>query len=165
MSGWSDPDRWRAMVSGSDCPICRKASGWDPVATLEVSDVMTNARGPMRGYCWVPLARHAVELHELSPDEGAAYMRDLQRVSGAVQELTGAVKINCEIHGNTVPHLHAHIFPRHPGDRFEGRPIDPREVTESVYAPGELERFRADLRARLAGTVVPEGHAAKTPRH
>ena len=165
MSGWNDPDRWREMVSGADCPICRKASGWDPIATLEISDVMTNDRGPMRGYCWVPLARHAVELHELSPDEGAAYMRDLQRVSRAVQTVTGAVKLNCEIHGNTVPHLHAHIFPRYPGDRFEGRPIDPREGTDSPYGPGELDRFRRDLRAALTEQPHATGRVPKTPRH
>ena len=138
------------MVSGDDCPICRQGSGWDPVAVLEASSVMTNERGPMRGYCWLPLTRHAVELHDLSPEEAAAYMRDLQRVSRAIVEVTGAVKMNVEIHGNTVPHLHAHLFPRYPGDRFEGKPIDPRAVTEAVYAPGELERFRAELREALA---------------
>ncbi len=138
------------MASGADCPICLRGAGWDPVAELEVSAVMAGPDGPMRGYCWVPLTRHAVELHDLAPDEGAAYMRDLQRVSRAVQEVTGAVKMNYEIHGNTVPHLHTHLFPRYRGDRFEGGPIDPRAVQEPVYAPGEFERFRSALRAALA---------------
>jgi diadenosine tetraphosphate (Ap4A) HIT family hydrolase len=123
-----------------ECPICSKRGGWDPVDELEVSSVMTADDGPMRGYCWVPLRRHAVELHDLEPDEAAAYMRDLMRVSRAVQAVTGAVKINCEIHGNTVPHLHTHIFPRYRGDRFENGPIDPRAVKEPVYGAGELER-------------------------
>ena len=150
MSGWTDPGRWRAMMSGTDCPICRRGAGWDPVAELEVSAVMAGPDAPMRGYCWVPLTRHAVGLHDLPPNEGAAYMRDLQRVSRAVQAVTGAIKMNQEIHGNTVPHLHTHVFPRYPGDRFEGGPIDPRAVREPVYGPGEFERFRAALRAALA---------------
>src|SRR5688572_20362865 len=114
---------------------------------------MAAEQAPMRGYCWVPLHRHAVELYELTVAEAAAYMRDLQRVARAVQAVTGAVKLNYEIHGNTVPHLHTHIFPRYPGDRFEGRPIDPRSVTTPVYEAGEFARFRAELRVALASAT------------
>lgn len=152
MSGWRDPEAWRRMTSGLDCPICRRSDGWDPVAELEASYVMAGADAPMRGYCWVPLRRHAVELHDLAAAEAEAYVRDLQRVGRAVQAVTGAIKLNYEIHGNTVPHLHTHVFPRHPGDRFEGGPIDPRRVREPVYAPGELERFRDALRAALGAS-------------
>jgi diadenosine tetraphosphate (Ap4A) HIT family hydrolase len=153
VSSWRNPEAWDAMVSGTDCPICRAFDTSTPVAMLEVSWVMADEHGPMPGYCWVPLRRHAVELHELSRDEAGAYMRDLQSVARAVQAVTGAVKLNYEIHGNTVPHLHTHIFPRHRGDRFEGGPIDPRAVTEPVYRPGEFEYFRAQLQARLAHPV------------
>jgi diadenosine tetraphosphate (Ap4A) HIT family hydrolase len=146
-----DQEAWAAATSGRDCGICRRAQGWDPVAELEVSSVMAGEDAPMRGYCWVPFRRHVVELHDLSPEEGAAYMHDLQRVSRAVQSVTGAVKLNHEIHGNTVPHLHTHVFPRYRGDRFEGRPIDPRSVTEPVYAPGEFAEFRRALRLALLG--------------
>ena len=139
------------MLSGEDCGICRREHGWDPVAELEVSSVLASEDAPMRGYCWVPLRRHAVELHDLSPEEAGAYMQDLRRVSAAVQQATGAVKLNYEIHGNTVPHLHTHIFPRYIGDRFEGTPIDPRAVQTPVYGPGEFDRFREQLRSALSG--------------
>lgn len=151
MSRWNDPDAWQAMLRGEACGICRRELGWDPVAELEVSSVMASEDAPMRGYCWVPFGRHAVELHDLSEGEAAAYIRDLRRVSAAVQRVTHAVKLNYEIHGNTVPHLHAHIFPRYVGDRFENRPIDPRSVTEPVYAAGEFGQFRDALRAALTG--------------
>jgi len=36
--------------------------------------------------------------------------------------------MNYEIHGNTIPHLHLHLFPRFAGDPFEGRPIDGRTI-------------------------------------
>ena len=29
-----------------------------------------------------------------------------------------------EIHGNTIEHLHLHVFPRYTGDPFDGQPID-----------------------------------------
>lgn len=91
-------------------------------------------RSSLPGSCALLLRRHAVELHELAPDEAAAYMRDIQRLSRAVQAVTGAVKMNYEVHGNTIPHLHMHFFPRRIGDPFEDRPIDSRAAQDSTHA-------------------------------
>ena len=77
-------------------------------------------------------------------------MKDLQRVSKALHAITGAVKLNYEIHGNTIPHLHVHLFPRYKGDPFEGGPIDPRRVQTSPYQTGEFETFIQQLQARLS---------------
>lgn len=52
------------------------------------------------------------------------------------------VKMNYEIHGNSIPHLHMHFFPRYRGDQFEGQPINPRLVVQPVYAPAKFERVR-----------------------
>jgi diadenosine tetraphosphate (Ap4A) HIT family hydrolase len=52
------------------------------------------------------------------------------------------VKVNYEIHGNTVPHLHAHVYARFRGDRFIGGPIDNRlEPVDNV----PLDEFRRAL--------------------
>lgn len=104
---------------------------------------------PLPGYACIVFRRHAIELHDLSAEEGAAFMRDVQRASAAVQGATGAVKLNYEIHGNTLPHLHMHLFPRHPGDPFDGRPIDPRAVATPPYAPGEFVAMRGRVQAAL----------------
>jgi diadenosine tetraphosphate (Ap4A) HIT family hydrolase len=45
-------------------------------------------------------------------------------VARGLRSATKARKINYEIHGNTLPHLHVHLFPRFDGDPFEGLPID-----------------------------------------
>jgi len=103
----------------------------------------------MRGYCCLVLKRHAVELYDLNADEASALMDDIQRVAQALQMITGAVKLNYEIHGNTIPHLHVHLFPRYKGDPFENRPIDPRLIQESPYKEGEFEGFLHLLQARL----------------
>ena len=143
MSSWRDPERWARWLRGDDCPICRSVAAEPAVAELEVSRLMMSADAPMRGYAWLPFRRHVVELHELTEPEGAAFMRDVRRVSRAIAAATGAVKLNHEIHGNTVPHLHLHVFPRYVGDPFEGRPIDPRAVAGPVYGSGEFEATRA----------------------
>lgn len=160
MSRWTDPEAWAGLYGGDACPVCARGVPDDAVAVLETSWVGMGEDAPMRGTCFVMRIRHAVELHDLSPDEGAAYMRDLQRVSRAVQAVTGAVKMNYEIHGNTIPHLHTHVFPRCAGDRFEGGPIDPRAVTGPVYAPGEYAGMRARLRALLSIGAGPDSRSA-----
>jgi len=73
-----------------------------------------------------------------------------------VAEVSGAVKLNYEIHGNSLPHLHLHIFPRYAGDRFEGGPIDPRAVVGAVYAPGEFAELRRRMTSALAITWSDE---------
>ena len=104
----------------------------------------------MKGYCVLLLKRHAVELYELTSEEANAFMRDMQSASKAIHEVTAAVKLNYEIHGNTIPHLHLHIFPRYVGDVFENQPINPRVVKTPVYAAGEFAEFSERLRSRVA---------------
>ena len=142
MSSWRDPERWAKWLRGEDCPICRSVGSDAAVAELEVSRLMMGEDAPMAGYAWLPFRRHVVELHELTDSEGASLMRDIRRASRAIAAATGAVKLNYEIHGNTVPHLHVHVFPRYIGDPFEGGPISPRAIEGPVYAPGEFERLR-----------------------
>ncbi len=149
MSKWTEPEEWGRLLSGESCPICLRGGPLDTIAELEVSSLAAGAGATIRGNCTLFLKRHAVELYELPPAEAAAFMRDAQRVSEAVHEATGAVKMNYEIHGNTIPHLHLHLFPRYVGDPFENRPIDPRRVAPPAYGPGEFEEFVARVLARL----------------
>ena len=103
----------------------------------------------MRGYVCLVSRIHVVELHDLPADGAAAFMRDMQRVSKAVAAVTGAVKLNYEIHGNSLPHLHMHFFPRYRGDAFEGQPIDPKRTKQPVYADGEFVAMRRAIAASL----------------
>jgi len=149
VSRWRDAVAWEALRRGETCPVCRAGKPHDVVAELEASWVTMGEAAPMRGYACLVFRRHAVELHDLGAAEGAAFMRDAQRLSRAVAMATGAVKLNYEVHGNTLPHLHLHVFPRFVGDPFEDRPIDPRSVTAPVYAPGEFEETRDRVVAAL----------------
>ena len=131
------------------CVICQRGRPDDVVAELDSSWVTMGENAPLRGYACLVFRRHAVELHDLTEGEGAAFMRDIQRCSGAVKRVTGAAKLNYEVHGNTIEHLHMHFYPRYPGDPFQGRPIDPKAVTKPVYEAGEIAGFRTRLRQAL----------------
>lgn len=145
MSVWNNPERWAALCSGDACPICRRQKPLDVVAQLETSWVTMHEAAPIAGYACLVSQTHAVELHHLSQEAGAAFMRDAQKVSKALIAATGAVKLNYEIHGNSLPHLHMHFFPRYRGDRFEDKPIDPQSVRGPVYAQGDFQKIRDAL--------------------
>ncbi|HEY1404896.1 MAG TPA: HIT family protein [Pyrinomonadaceae bacterium] len=147
MSNWSNPQEWARLLDAGTCPVCLRGRPLDIIAELDASFLMAGEDSPMKGYCFLLFKRHAVELYELSSQEATAFMQDVQRAARAVHEITGAVKLNYEIHGNTIPHLHLHLFPRYAGDAFENQPINPRLVTSPVYAPGEFADFAARLRA------------------
>jgi diadenosine tetraphosphate (Ap4A) HIT family hydrolase len=149
MSKWNSSE-WEALYNGEACPICRDGRPVGIIAELNATYLTSSPQSPMRGYCCLVLKRHAVELYELGTDEAYALMRDIQRVAKAVQESTGAIKMNYEIHGNAIPHLHVHLFPRYKGDPFENGPIDPRLIQESPYKGGEFESFTRLLQARLS---------------
>jgi diadenosine tetraphosphate (Ap4A) HIT family hydrolase len=122
----------------------------DVVAELETSWVTVNEDAPVRGYARLVVRRHAVELHDLGEAEGAVFMRDIRRLSAAVQRCTGAVNLNHEVHGNTIPHRHMHFcYPRYPGDPFEGGPGDRKVGRTPVYPRGEIAAVRARLRQAL----------------
>src|SRR5277367_4056058 len=149
MSAWNDQDRWAGLCSGTACPVCSRGEPLDVVAKLEVCWVTMQEAAPVPGYVCLVSRSHAVELHDLPEEGAAAFMRDARRVSRALAAATGAVKLNYEIHGNSLPHLHMHFFPRYRGDRFENQPINPRLVKNSVYSAGEFDRIRAAFLAAL----------------
>jgi diadenosine tetraphosphate (Ap4A) HIT family hydrolase len=99
---------------------------------------------PVLGYMCVVSKRHVVEPFELRGKERAAFWEETLKAAEAVSRVFRPVKINYEIHGNTIPHLHVHIFPRYVGDAFAGRPIDPRGSSVD-WPPGALARLREAL--------------------
>ena len=146
--------RWRALCSGDACPICVRAEPLHVIASLRSSWLTMPKEAPVAGYVCLVSRAHAVELHDLSEEDAQSFMQDARRVSRALAAATAAVKLNYEIHGNTLPHLHIHFFPRYCGDRFEGKPIDPRSVLGPVYQAGEFERVLNALLAELGADAT-----------
>jgi diadenosine tetraphosphate (Ap4A) HIT family hydrolase len=154
MTVWNDHDRWAALCSELSCPICCRNEPLDLVATLEASWVTMQEAAPVRGYVCLVSRTHAVELHDIPEAAACAFMRDARRVSRALVAATGAVKLNYEIHGNSLPHLHMHFFPRYRGDCFEGQPINPRLVVQPVYVAGEFHKTRDTFLRALTFSVT-----------
>jgi diadenosine tetraphosphate (Ap4A) HIT family hydrolase len=130
------------------CVICEHGRPADVICDLASIWVTAGRFAPLPGYVCVVAKRHVREPYELPPDEGAAFWRSTLLVAQAVACVLAPRKMNYEIHGNTLPHLHMHLFPRFNGDPFEGRPIDGRSR--------QFERTHEDLDA-LAAAI---SHAA-----
>lgn len=87
-----------------------------------------------------------VEPFHLPPEEQNAFWNDCMLVSRALTDLFQPRKMNYEIHGNTIPHLHMHLYPRYDGDPYEGGAIDGRS-TRFTRSVEELERIRVAVKS------------------
>ena len=105
-----------------------------------------------RGYTIVIWrGRHVADPTQLSSDEASAYFAEVLRVGKAVEEHFRPIKLNFEMLGNSLPHLHTHVIPRHLDDGSPGHP--------ALFMRGEVEPQR-----KLAETDVARDAAALRER-
>jgi diadenosine tetraphosphate (Ap4A) HIT family hydrolase len=82
----------------------------------------------------------------MPPAEQALFWQETMLVAAAVDSVVKPIKMNYEIHGNTLPHLHVHLFPRQTDDPYVGGPIDPRQGS-FVRTDEELQRLACAVRS------------------
>ena len=150
---WMPRQEWDVLVAGDNCPMCANVGRQETqygflVAQLEVSDLSLSKNQYAPGYCVLIYREHATELHQLSLENQAAFLRDLIRAGAAMARVFEADKMNYSLLGNLVPHLHWHIVPRHWGDPAPGRPLDPGGGVHFLE-PTEYQRIIAELKAAL----------------
>jgi diadenosine tetraphosphate (Ap4A) HIT family hydrolase len=110
------------------------------VATLAASWVSAPTLAPLPGYVAVIAKRHVIEPFALPKSERRVFWEDVTVAAGALSDLLSPIKMNYEIHGNTIPHLHMHLYPRFVDDPFVGGPIDSRRA-RFVRTRGERLRL------------------------
>lgn len=76
-----------------------------------------------RGRCELWLKAHHTELFLLPSEMRDAFAREAAVLGQAIASLLSPRKMNWEILGNTVPHLHCHVIPRYSWDPLPKRPI------------------------------------------
>jgi diadenosine tetraphosphate (Ap4A) HIT family hydrolase len=89
---------------------------------------------------------HAVDPFELPAPEQAAFWQEAMAVAAALSKILRPSKMNYEIHGNTLPHLHMHLFPRQLDDAFVGRPVDLKEIHHR-YTESDIAQLKAAVRS------------------
>ena len=120
---------------------------WTIIAELSSGWVTAPAEAPLAGYVSIVARAHVNEPFELSVPEQARFWTDAMLVAAAVASVVSPIKMNYEIHGNTLPHLHLHLFPRHADDPFVGGPIDP--ASSVMRSPALIQALAASIEQKL----------------
>jgi diadenosine tetraphosphate (Ap4A) HIT family hydrolase len=141
------PDRFYALKRGDGCPFCGQGRPDETTDGLrffagEVTDAFLHRSGVQRGLSHVYFrGRHVVEPTELEPRESELFWRELLLAGAAIERVFEPVKMNYNLLGNSVPHLHAHLIPRYADDP---RPEWPFPFPEGAVPPFDESELRAD---------------------
>src|SRR3954452_10798616 len=123
------PERWYAWRAGDGWPSCGEGRPDElPMGVRyfagAVADAYLVRADIQRGLSVVVWrGRHVVEPTELSDVEAAAYGREVMIVGRALEASFAPVKMNYNVLGNSVPHLHTHLVPRYADDPRPGWPF------------------------------------------
>ena len=157
MKAW--PSDWEERRRGKDCAMCAQGRAADSdfgvrVFEGQVSDAyLQRADVGQRGYTIVIWrGRHVADPTELTADEASAYFAEVLRVGRALEAHHRPLKLNIEMLGNSVPHLHTHVVPRYADDGSPGLPalFMRGEIEAKRKLPeSEIARDAAALRERL----------------
>ena len=133
------------------CPMC---SRWDTdtdlrIAELEHSYVILNRDQFFPGYTLLFTKNHITELFRLDKELRIGLMEEVSQVAKVIYEVFSPAKINYELLGNMVPHIHWHIVPRLTSEPLWPRPIWAEPHDELLLAPDEYDRRIEKIRGVL----------------
>lgn len=93
------------------------------IADLGLSKAYLHDDQFFAGWTVVVFQRHATELFHLAPTERIQLVEEVNRVAKALAQAYEAKKINYELLGNQLPHIHWHIIPRLANDPAPLEPV------------------------------------------
>lgn len=147
------PQRFYELKRGIDCPLCAEGRPEETRHGIrffagEVTDAYLHRGGVQRGLSHVYWrGRHVVEPTELEPRESEEFWVELLHAARAIERVFEPVKMNYDILGNSVPHLHVHLVPRYADDPRPEWPFPfPAENPEpfpDAEVRADVERLRA----------------------
>lgn len=162
MANWMPREEWDALVHGDGCPLCAALTATAPldaygltIADLGCSRLRLAANQFSPGYCVLICARHVREPYDLTAEQNAAFFADMMRVGRVLERLFAPTKMNFQLLGNAVPHLHCHIIPRYYGDPAPSQPLNlDRPEHTRLLSPEEYEEWGARIREALTAEAA-----------
>lgn len=136
----------------SYCPMCQR---WEHDSDLRIiemkhSYVVLNRDQFFPGYTLLFTKIHAIELFQLDQAVRSELMEEVSQVAQALHRTFAPDKINYELLGNMVPHIHWHIVPRFASETLWPRPIWAEHHNEVLLAPEEYQQRINAIRSVLA---------------
>jgi len=131
--------------------MCRR---WSAEADMQIAEfahsyLMLNRDQYFPGYCFLISKPHVTELFHLEPQVRGELIEEVNRVAAVLAELFKPDKINYELLGNMVPHMHWHLVPRYIEDPLWPRPIWSEPHDELILAPEDYAERIASIRRAL----------------
>lgn len=123
------------------------------IADLAASRLMLFPNQYVKGICMLISKTHATELHHLPPAAAADYFNDLLLSSEAVAKGFQPHKLNWEVLGNWVPHVHGFIKPRYLDDPIPDNRIA-HDVPWVTVDDEEMDRRVELVRTALSAAVA-----------
>ena len=90
------------------------------------------------------------EKDELTADEARDYFDEVLRVGRAIEKQYTPIKMNFEMLGNSLPHLHTHVVPRYLDDGEPGQPPHFMRIARPDESKIPDDQYAADLAALRA---------------
>lgn len=135
-----------------ECPMCNRWSDDSDlrIIPLKHSFVTLNRDQFFPGYVLLFTREHVTELFHLKPRMRGELMEEVSRVAQALQTVFQPDKINYELLGNMVAHMHWHLVPRFATDPLWPRPIWSQAHEELLLTPDEYQSRIELIRKALA---------------
>jgi diadenosine tetraphosphate (Ap4A) HIT family hydrolase len=146
------PKEFYELKRGEGCEMCAQGRPEETPYGVrflagEVSDAYLQRDDRQRGYSVVVWrGRHVVEPTELSAEEASRYWLEVLEAGRRIERHFEPVKLNYEVLGNALPHLHTHVMPRYALDPHPSWPFPHPEE----HGEPDPEIFRADVEALRA---------------
>jgi len=153
---WDTPQEWAARRNTKNCPMCAnlRSEGREDeygftVADMERSVLRLQRNQRVRGYCVLIAKKHHIEPFDMYPQERALFFEDMSRTAQAINTVFEPAKMNYEIMGNGVPHLHVHLVPRYLDDPYPHRRYMGKNSDRLYLDAADYARMVGDLREAL----------------
>jgi diadenosine tetraphosphate (Ap4A) HIT family hydrolase len=166
------------MRMADPCPLCEKLKrlhelpGDDIVWQFAHSVAFLGPWQYYTGYCILVARAHHAELHLMPTDERSAFLEEMVLLAKAIETTFHPRKMNCELLGNQVPHVHWHLFPRRADDpetlKAVWLALDRAERDEGEKARLRTAAWsRPEIAARLRSTLaqINQGFNIEPQRH
>jgi diadenosine tetraphosphate (Ap4A) HIT family hydrolase len=126
------------------------------IAEFEHCYAMLNADQFFPGYTLLFTKSHVTELYHLQPDVRQAVMEEVSHMAAALADVYRPAKMNYELLGNMVPHMHWHLVPRQTTDPLWPRPVWSEPHAEQPLSAEQLAGVIRRIRIALGMTAGSE---------
>lgn len=141
------------MEKDNACMYCTESQALRelmiPICDLEVSRLYLFRNQAYRGRCVLAYKDHVNEFFDLTPDQAAAFARDMRRVSAALSKAFSPQKVNLGMYNDRGTHLHCHIVPKYEGGLSFGSTFEMNPQPAVLLSDEEYDALIRKIRESL----------------